>query len=65
MANQLDPMEKLRYQLSGPRNNRDLTDARIRARMIVAMIDGADKAEVEAMARAVGLHLEAKEETTD
>ena len=33
--------------------------------MIVAMIDGADKAEVEAMARAVGLHLEAKEETTD
>ena len=65
MATERTPMEELRHRLSGPRNNTSLTDARIRAYMIVAMIDGADKAEVEALARAVGLHGEPKEETAD
>ena len=55
MATERTPIEELRRQLSGPRDNADLTDARIRARMVVAMIDGADKDEIEAMARAVGL----------
>ena len=65
MATERSPMERLKFQLSGGRNTTSLTDARIRAHMIVAMIDGADKADVEAMARAVGLHLEPKEETND
>ena len=57
MATERTPIEKLRWQLSGPRNNTSLTDARIRAHMVVAMMDGADKDEIEAMARAVGLHM--------
>ena len=57
MATERTPMEELRYRLSGSRNNVGLTDARIRAHMIVAMIDGADKGEVAAMADAVGLRL--------
>ena len=45
MATERTPIEKLRWQLSGPRNNTSLTDARIRAHMVVAMMDGADKDE--------------------
>ena len=55
MATERTPMEELRYRLSGPRNNASLTDARIRAYMIKAMIDGADKAEIKAMADVCGL----------
>ena len=65
MAKERTPMEELRFRISGARNNTGLTDSRIRAYMIKAMIDGADKAEIEAMARAVGLHGEPEEETTD
>ena len=56
MATERDPMEELRQFMDRHRNNTNLVDARIRAAMIKAMIDGADKAEIEAMARAVGLH---------
>ena len=53
-----DPMQVLRGQMDDwARHVPNVTDARIRAEMIKAMIDGADKAEIEAMARAVGLHL--------
>lgn len=65
MAIERDPMQQLRHELYIQRNNKDLTDARIRALMMVAMIDGADKVEIEAMARAVGLHSEPKEETNE
>ena len=64
MATERTPMEQLRHELTTQRNTPQ-THARIRALMIVAMIDGADKGEIEAMARAVGLHGEPKEETTD
>ena len=56
MASQNDPMAELRRFMDRHRNTTNLADARIRAAMIKAMIDGADKAEIEAMARTVGLH---------
>ena len=64
MATERTPMEELRYRLSGNRNA-GLTDARIRALMIVAMIDGADKGEVAAMANAVGLRPDQEDADAD
>lgn len=43
MANQLDPMEKLRQRLNRLRNNRDANTARIQAALLQAIIDGADR----------------------
>ena len=62
MKTEREPMEVLRGRMRKFRRNSETTDARIRAAMIEAMMDGADKDEIEAMARAVGLH---SEETTD
>ena len=58
MANQLDPMEKLRQRLNRLRNNRDANTARIQAALLPAIIDGADRDKVEDMARAVLLNLD-------
>ena len=56
MTTERDPMEVLRDRMRQFRRNSETSDARIRAAMIEAMMDGADKSEIEAMARAVGLH---------
>ena len=61
MATERTPMEELRHWLHYHRNTTNLSNARIRAQMIKAMIDGADKAEIEAMARAVLLDLDDEE----
>ena len=58
MASESNPMQTLRRQLDTMRRRNIASADRIRAAMIVAMIDGADKYEIETMARAVGLHLD-------
>ena len=65
MTTERTPMEELRSWLHYHRNTTNLSDARVRAQMLKAMIDGADKAEVETLARALGFHLEPKEETNE
>ena len=65
MTTRRDPMVVLRQFMDRHRNNTNLVDARIRAAMIKAMIDGADKAEIETMARAVGLHPEPQADEPD
>ena len=58
MARQSDPMQELRRRLYRLGSTNGANSDRIRAAMLIAMIDGADKTEIEQMARAVGLHLE-------
>ena len=65
MATERTPMEELRHWLHYHRNTANMNNARIRTQMIMAMIDGADKAEIEAMARAVGLHVKQDDATNE
>ena len=61
--NQRDPMYRLRRQMDKLRRNTSSTDSHIRAAMVEAMIRGADKAEIEEMARAVGLIVQGTDST--
>ena len=49
-------MQTLNLRLNNLRRSSNTTDARIRAAMLQAIIDGADPKVIEDMAKAVGLH---------
>ena len=61
--NERDPMAELNRQMRRIRGSKNASDARIRAAMLAAMLDGADKAEIEQMARAVGLNVQETDST--
>lgn len=61
MASQSEPMRALHRRLHRLELNKDANNARIRAALLLAIIEGADRNEVERMARAVGLHIDDEE----
>ena len=51
-----DPMDTLYKDMRRISRSGEANNARIRAALVKAMMNGADKDEIERMARAVGLH---------
>ena len=56
MATQPDAMATLRSHLNTIQGSQQASNARIRAALLMAFIDGAGLEEITRMARAVGLH---------